>query len=88
MSKSNETSNLINDMKKVNTDTVSETKSIECTLCLNDINELHMYKITSCGHLFCIECLQEYVKYTIEETKSIEIKCPCKTYDKLLSGID
>jgi SNF2 family DNA or RNA helicase len=47
-------------------DTITEPES--CPICLEDINNI---AITSCGHKFCWECIDNYAK-----TLTIK-KCPC-----------
>lgn len=44
----------------------------KCAICLNDI-QIHLLEETSCGHRFCLSCLNTYVE------KKGEKKIPCPT---------
>ena len=47
----------------------------ECAICTNDINESMFHEI-SCGHSYCIYCLETMLKKAIEENSPFKIRCP------------
>ena len=53
----------------------SSTVLRECPLCLNECT-LEMFPLLrNCHHLFCIDCLQTYVKIEIQEGR-VNLRCP------------
>jgi len=44
-----------------------------CAICLNNV-QLHLLEETSCGHRFCLSCLDKYVKPKFEREEPIT--CP------------
>lgn len=59
----------------------NETEEI-CNLCFDQCNILdkldgsnHMYSIETCEHSFCVDCLRQYLKYQIIESR-VSLSCP------------
>ncbi|CAF0702843.1 unnamed protein product [Brachionus calyciflorus] len=63
----------------------NDDQSNECLICylkfpLNDDDDIkstgnYMYPIETCEHSFCVECLRQYLKYQITESR-VSISCP------------
>lgn len=53
---------------ELDTDEDAEVPSVSCGICLGDVPVSRTVKL-SCGHGFCNECSQTYVKTSIEEGK-------------------
>ena len=47
----------------------------ECPLCLNECSPDQFPCLRNCHHLFCIVCLQQYVRIEIQEGR-VNLKCP------------
>ena len=53
---------------KIAIEEVNKNKEETCPICLDIIHDI---VITQCGHKFCTECIQQYIK------TNTHIKCPC-----------
>ena len=72
----------LNPATTINNDSNSNTAI--CQLCFNECpkyelpgssNNNYMYNIDTCEHSFCFECLRQYLKYQIIESR-VSISCP------------
>ena len=65
-SKISESNYMLNILEKFD-DNIMENKSdITCVICFNDINMEEKTILTSCGHLYCMECIMTSIKYKAE----------------------
>lgn len=51
------------------------TVSMECPLCLADLPHEEFCELSGCGHRACLQCLQQYLRVEITESR-VCISCP------------
>lgn len=49
--------------------------SMECPLCLAELPQEDFCELSSCGHRACLQCLQQYLRVEITESR-VCISCP------------
>ncbi|EFA80632.1 hypothetical protein PPL_06215 [Heterostelium album PN500] len=54
--------------------------TVDCPICLCDIDNQDYHQLSRCKHEFCRECLQKYIVNSIQE-KKYPLKCPCLKCD-------
>ncbi|KIX99336.1 uncharacterized protein Z520_04912 [Fonsecaea multimorphosa CBS 102226] len=52
-----------------------EKETFDCGICLEPKKGVLCHRLTLCGHVFCIECLQEFYKSCITEGDIDSVKC-------------
>ena len=52
-----------------------EEETFDCGICLEPKKGAVCHKMQSCGHVFCLECLQDFYNNTIEEGDVLQVKC-------------
>lgn len=52
-------------------------KQYECTICMEDYDGSKMKQFV-CGHIFCADCWQEYLVFTISNGQVTAISCPSR----------
>ncbi|KAK4965669.1 hypothetical protein LTR66_012087, partial [Elasticomyces elasticus] len=52
-----------------------EAETFECPFCMEPKKGSICYKIERCGHVFCVECLQDYYNNCIKEGDVTSVKC-------------
>ncbi|KAK5056654.1 hypothetical protein LTR84_012186 [Exophiala bonariae] len=52
-----------------------ERETFDCGICLEPKKGVNCHKLTLCGHVFCIACLQDFFKSCITEGDVDSIKC-------------
>lgn len=55
--------------------TISENENWECPLCLASYPNEYFPELLSCLHRSCLDCLQQYLRIEISESR-INISCP------------
>ena len=58
-----------------------------CRVCLDDFNEQNIFLLSCCDHVFHNECLREYYKTNIEESK-FPLICPDEKCKQVLDQGD
>lgn len=48
---------------------------MECPLCLGEFLTEELCELLACGHRSCLQCLQQYLRVEITESR-ISISCP------------
>ena len=54
----------------------------ECSICFEPLNMNNLYPLESCEHIFCIECIPQYINSQLKDM-NIRMKCPdldCTSY--------
>lgn len=52
-----------------------ERETFDCGICLEPKKGVNCHKITLCGHVFCVTCLQDFFKSCISEGDVDNVKC-------------
>ncbi|XP_015517528.1 E3 ubiquitin-protein ligase RNF14 [Neodiprion lecontei] len=47
-----------------------------CKICFSEISGRHCSEITKCGHIYCKDCMRQYISLRISEGKVNSICCP------------
>eukprot|EP01103_Thecamoeba_quadrilineata_P000988 TRINITY_DN10877_c0_g1_i1.p1 TRINITY_DN10877_c0_g1~~TRINITY_DN10877_c0_g1_i1.p1 ORF type:complete len:394 (-),score=34.44 TRINITY_DN10877_c0_g1_i1:139-1320(-) len=50
--------------------------SFTCPICLDEVDIQNCYQLIECGHQYCHDCLEEYLRIKIVNGRATEIKCP------------
>ncbi|KAK0674103.1 RWD domain-containing protein [Cercophora samala] len=53
-----------------------EKGTFECGVCLDPKKGTFCHKMMDCGHVFCVECLQDFYNNAIKEGNLAAVKCP------------
>ncbi|KAK4680039.1 hypothetical protein QC764_209480 [Podospora pseudoanserina] len=53
-----------------------EKETFECGVCLDPKKGAFCHKMMDCGHVFCVECLQDFYNSAIKEGNLAAVKCP------------
>jgi len=53
----------------------SQHSQTECPLCLTSLSAEKFYKLQTCSHLSCVECLRQYIVIEITESR-VNVTCP------------
>jgi len=52
-----------------------EKETFDCGVCLDPKKGTVCHKMIDCGHVFCVECLQDYYNNAIKEGDLISVRC-------------
>ena len=59
-----------------------------CVICLEDLLQNNIFTLTLCGHNFCKECLQSYIKSQINSIPIIDLPLSCVTCKQVILNTD
>ncbi|KAG9246345.1 RWD domain-containing protein [Calycina marina] len=52
-----------------------EKETFDCGVCLDPKKGTVCHKMTGCGHVFCVECLQDFYNNAIKEGDLVSVRC-------------
>lgn len=70
----------------INEKIIADVKE-ECSICLRDLSTDDMYTLQNCQHVFCKDCLKQYVSTQLNDGAK-KIVCPSRDCSKSLSAVD